>query len=112
MLLLTEPVNPLLDRLEPEKNRSPDDPPEMAPDLLTAEPVGTFVPPAPDGGLRTFVLPGEVLLNEEEAPLLCDAPVGVFFPVIEGIKVVDVPDDFDPAEGAWAPPDLERPELN
>lgn len=108
---MTEPVNPLPDRLPPEKNRSPDDPPEMAPDLPTAEPAGTFVPPVPDGGLRTFVLPGEVLLNEEEAPPLFDAPVGVFFPVTEGIKVVDVPDDFDPAEGAWEPPDLELPEL-
>ncbi len=101
MLFLTEPVNPLLDRLGPEKNRSPDEPPEAAPDLPTVEPVGTFVPPVPEGGLTMVELPGEALLSDwDDAPLLFETPVGALRPANDGIKVVGVWLDFDPAEGA------------
>lgn len=89
----------------------PDDPPEIVPDLLIAEPVGTFVPPVADGGLRIVVVPAELFLDEEDTPLLCETPVGVLRPANGGMKVVDVCLDLDPADGACAPPDFEFPEL-
>ncbi len=112
MLFLAEPVNPLPDMLPPEKNRSPDDPPEAVPDLLITEPVGTFVPPVADGGLRIVAVPADLFLDDDtEAPLLFEVPVGVLRPANGGMKVVDVWPDPDRRDGACVPPDFELPEL-
>ncbi|HRR86108.1 MAG TPA: hypothetical protein P5316_13955 [Phycisphaerae bacterium] len=46
-------------------------------------------------------LPGEALLSDwDDAPLLFETPVGALRPANDGIKVVGVWLDFDPAEGA------------
>ncbi|NLE58511.1 MAG: hypothetical protein GX616_09135 [Planctomycetes bacterium] len=112
LLLFVEPVNPLPDMLPPERNRLPDDPLEIVPDLPIEEPVGTFVPPVADGGLRIVVVPADLFLDDDtEAPLLFEVPVGVLRPANGGMKVVDVLPDPDRSDGACVPPDFELPEL-